>query len=117
MAANKLFEINGKLEARPEREDYKSEGKYRRALAAFDEKVRRAGSKAFDEGFRKSIKGKAKKDDDFKREKPAPGSAADEERKRKVAEMRSRRSRRRPPRSRARRASRPRPATSRRRTP
>lgn len=88
MAANKLFEINGKIVAQPEREDYATAAEYAKALAEFNAKVRAAGSKAFDEQFRKSVKGKAKKqDDDEKPARPAPGSAADEERKRKVAEM------------------------------
>jgi hypothetical protein len=86
MAANKLYEFGGKVHAKPEREDYKTEAEYRRSLQEFNDKLRAAGSKAFDDQFRKSVKGKAA-DDDFKREKPAPGSAADEERKRKVAEM------------------------------
>lgn len=86
MAANKLFEINGKVVPRPEREDYKTDAEYRRALADFDAKVRAAGSKAFDDQFRKSIKGKGKLEES-KPARPAPGSAADEERKRKVAEM------------------------------
>ena len=63
-----LTDAKGKPIEKPKRDDFESDADYARALFDYNDRVRKAGTEGFDEGFRAAMKRKKKPADDAPRE-------------------------------------------------
>ncbi len=78
-----LTDAKGRPLEKPERANYPDAAAYSRALAEYNDRVRKAGSEGFDQGFRKAIKARGPKIAETPQREPDD----DATRKAKVAEM------------------------------